>query len=1151
MTFTKKYITVIGKGVCPSYCGIVLAILAALVLTIALPARGLAQRLGGTLQVEVTDKSGAAVPGAKVMATNEDTKVLSNATSGGDVYVFPDLLPGPYTVEVTKDGFNKYIRAHVNVLPNQTVDAPAVLEVGSVATTVEVTAEGEAPIEVTSSQIQSGFSGTVAEQLPINTIGGDVKELAVILPNTTTQPGGVAGSGGSVGGLRPRYNSFTIDGADDNSAYVNGNLTPVIEDSVADFTVLTNQFSAEYGHSAGGIFAITTKSGTNSIHGEAHEYNRTRYYDAFDEQETNQGFQNRYDYNRMGGSIGGPILKDKLFYFGAFEYQDENKASAGPTVNTPTAAGLATLKGMAADPAVGTILAQFAVAPSASSTETVNKVPIPVGTFQGVAPNFTHQHDFIISLDANLGKHSVRGRYIFDRQRQPEVNAVEPQPQFNGTNNSDARKVILNDVWGISPTVVNEFRFSFSRAVGPDLVVPSAFANFPNVEVDSLGIDIGPNGCSPQSTIVNTYQWVDDVTKTLGKHTLKVGVEVRNNIGPSDFLPRARGEYDYPDLQSLVNDFTPNQDIPGHAGANGALRGAGSGFFASDFRSIYGFAQDDWRVTPRLTLNLGLRYEFNGLPRDEKLQNLNAISNDPTLGLIFRTPTTQKDEWAPRVGFAYDPFGTGRWSIRGGIGYFYDITPVNFPQLSLPPQLQTEQSPTLACTVAPAAYCTNGANQQGFLLAGGLPQINVPPTTQAAARAATQGLMVDVVNPKILTWTLSLEHQLAGNTSIELRYMGNHAIDLPAQVRLNSASAFDPRFPGGGITPLPTYFSPSQVPAAVTAPASTLQSFDKFNSQPLSVDGFVSAFTTIPPVASSVYDSGSVDVTHRISHGIYIQGSYTFGHVDDDATNELFTSRVNPRRAQDGYNIRTDWGRSALDIRNKFAMAIVYDFPTVSSSSSIVKGFANGWEWVGTYIAQSGQPITALSGVDSNGNGDSAGDRTILNPAGIDRTGTIVDFVCNDGAGGATRIVSASAVVKAGIPCGPLVKGAYTDANIVGYVAESSSARYVQSGTGTRANVGRDTITTPGLNIWNMSLLKTIRFTERLSLQFRAATFNTFNHPNPSIGLPTNNGTIDQNQNANPLSTAYPFVTAGNLFLNNTIFNGGSRRLELGLKVLF
>jgi hypothetical protein len=330
------------------------------------------------------------------------------------------------------------------------------------------------------------------------------------------------------------------------------------------------------------------------------------------------------------------------------------------------------------------------------------------------------------------------------------------------------------------------------------------------------------------------------------------------------------------------------------------------------------------------------------------------------------------------------------------------------------------------------------------------------------------------------------------------------------------------------------------VPAAVTAPASTLLNFDNFNNTPLSVDGFVSAFTVIPPIASSVYHSGSVDITHRISRGIYIRGTYTFGHVDDDATNELFTSRVNPRRAQDGYNIRTDWGRSALDIRNKFAVAVVYDFPSVGSSNAIVKGFANGWEWVGTYLAQSGQPITALSGVDSNGNGDAAGDRTILNPTGIDRTGSVVNFVCNAGPGRATSIVT-----------DPATCGAGDNANIVGYVAANPNARYVQAGTGARANVGRDTISTPGLNIWNMSIIKNIKFTERWSAQFRAATFNTFNHPNPSIGLPTNNGTIDQNQNANPLSTAYPFVTAGNLFLNNSIFNGGSRRMELGLKIIF
>src|SRR4029077_19887554 len=232
MLITEQYMKKMSVGGCPKYCRVPLAILAALILTAALPMRGLGQGLGGTLQVEVTDKSGGTVPGALVTATKEDTKVISKATTSGDVYVFPDLLPGPYTVEVAKDGFNKCVRAHVNVLPNQTVDVPAALEVGAVTTTVEVTAEGAIPVEVTSSQIQSGFSGSVAEQLPINTIGGDVKELAVFLPNTTTQPGGVIGSGGSVGGLRSRFNGFTIDGADDSNPNTSGFYTPVIEDSV-------------------------------------------------------------------------------------------------------------------------------------------------------------------------------------------------------------------------------------------------------------------------------------------------------------------------------------------------------------------------------------------------------------------------------------------------------------------------------------------------------------------------------------------------------------------------------------------------------------------------------------------------------------------------------------------------------------------------------------------------------------------------------------------------------------------------------------------------------------------------------------------------------------------------------------------------------
>jgi hypothetical protein len=216
---------------------------------------------------------------------------------------------------------------------------------------------------------------------------------------------------------------------------------------------------------------------------------------------------------------------------------------------------------------------------------------------------------------------------------------------------------------------------------------------------------------------------------------------------------------------------------------------------------------------------------------------------------------------------------------------------------------------------------------------------------------------------------------------------------------------------------------------------------------------------------------------------------------------------------------------------------------------------AHGWEWSGTYLAQSGQPITPLSNADSNANGDAAGDRTIFNPNGQGLTGTVVNAVCNAGAGGATTIVGLDPK-NGNWDC-----GTENDANIVGYVvaptavgnnagAINPKARFVQAQFGALANVGRNTVSSPGLNIWNMSLFKTMKFTERASVQFRFQTFDTFNHQNYSIGLPSNNGALDQATNTNPLNTGYINVTSP-LFLNKFDFNGGSRTLELGLRFIW
>jgi hypothetical protein len=1104
-----------------------------------------AQRLDGTLRVTVTDKSGASVEDARVTVANEATNVSATATaSSAGTYVFPNLLVGTYRISVEKTGFKKSVSTGVVVESNQTAEAAAVLEVGDVSSVIEVSAGAEL-VKTESSELGATFSGRVVNELPVNTLGGDVKEFAVFAPGTTTQQGGVLGSGGSIGGTRPRFNGFSIDGVDDNRLDVNGPTQPVIQESVAEFTLLTNQFSAEYGHSSGGQFNIVTKSGTNDWHGAGWWYNRNRDFNAATNQEkvNNAGssdIKNRYDYNRAGASAGGPILKNRLFIYGAYEFQNNGLGSLGATVTMPTAAGFSQLAALSPNSAVAAALKQFPAAPTSNGLAHCSKGPgdtqkelacvngtaIDVGTFSSTAPNFSNQHDFSVNTDLSLGKHQLRSRVLYDRFRAPQVNPIQPQPQFTGTQESDARKYIFTDAWSVSSRVINDFRASFSRLNGPNLLTPTAFSNFPNIEIDEFGSNVGPFSLAPQGYTQNVYQLTDAVTYIRGKHTFKAGIEGRNYIAPTNNLPRARGEWDYASLNSFFNDQVPD-------GANGALRGAGTGSTADNYHALYWFVQDDWKLTSRLTLNLGLRYEWSGVPRDEGKQALNAIANDPTFGLIFRKPKSDTNNFGPHLGFAWDPTGRGKWSVRGGAQISYDVIPNNFAINSLPPELQTEQNPAITCSLGNApSWCPNGP---GFLAGGGLLQVNVPPTTATDARAATGNIIPDQVDPKVISWSLGVQHELFRDTSLEVRYVGTRSLELPVQQRLNSASPFDSRFPGGGLTPLPTYFKTSDVPAAVPTPADTLANIKAFNNAPLSVDGFLGVMTTFPPLGSGIYHSVSADFMHRFARGLYFRANYTFSKNIDNATNELFSSFVNPRRSQDGYNFPNERGLSALNVPQKFAMTWVYDLPNVRTENRFLRGAAHGWELSGTYLAESGQPVTPLSGVDSNSNGDSAGDRTVFNPAGVGLTGTTVNAVCNGGAGGATSIV-----IPKNCPA----------ANTVGYVAVNPNARFVQAGVGALANVGRNTVNSPGLNIWNMSLLKTNKLTERASLQFRFETYNTFNHRNFSVGLPTNNGSIDQNTNTNPLNAGYIFVTSPN-FLNKFSFDGGSRTLELGLRLIW
>jgi hypothetical protein len=1132
------------------------------------------QRLDGTLRGDAVDKDGAYITEAKVTATDPATGVATTTkTSTAGSFILPNLLVGSYTITIEKAGFAKYQVTNIEVRAGQTAEVHAHMVVGTESTVVEVTA-GAALVRTETSQLDNNFSGEYVRSTVLGNAVGSPFDLAIYAPNTTTQQGGINGNGGAVGGNRPRNNNFTIDGSDDNNLSVTGQLTTVVRDAVAEFNLATNQFSAESGHSAGGQFALTTKSGSNSWHGSGFEYFNNRALNALDST-TKQGIiddpttgKPRYDFNVVGGSIGGPIIKNKFFVFGAAQKQFEGlQGTPAGSTQAPTAAGLAALNSIAFGSEVQNILAQFPTAATNDlGTLSVQKrdvngnavgapVSVPTGTINPTSPAFINEYDWQTSGDLNLAKHQIRGRFYYNKLRQPDL-AAPPLPQFTGSVAVDIRKASLGDVFTLSSRLINDMRVSFTQYRN-GFVVPGNFGNFPNVNINDLdNFGVGPESNAPQGGVQNTYQWVEQQTYSRGKHTLKYGAELRRWIAPTTFLPRGRGEWQYASLEEFINDFAPT---------GVAIRGAGSGSFDGNQSAVYWFLQDDIKVNSRLTINAGMRYEFTTLPNSANKQIFNSISSFPGLnvpytpsGYLFTKPGLDHNDWGPRIGFAVDPTGSGKWAVRGGFGIYYDVNFQNYYTNTLPPQFQSEQRPDITCALPGApAWCANydstayGNGEftgQGFLQEGGLLQVNVPCATAADCRAKTQGLILPQVNPKIYSWSVSVQHEVNKNTSVELRYLGTAGRRLQVQVQSNTRSAFS-----NGAPALQTYFSQASVPTTFAAPPCsaagtpagcqpTSAYYSTFIGRPFAAEGFLGVMTIDPPLGKSLYNSGSVDVIHRMSHGLFFRTNYTYAHTLDNGTADFFSSTVNPRRAQDPLNYDAEYANSALDIRHKWTATGIYNLPKFGTGA--MAKILGGWQISGGYIIQTGQPVTALSGVDSNGtSNDSAGDRVIVNPnaAAGPITGSGVGNVCWNG----TTVVTTTAACAGGT------------ANLVGYYALNPAATYIQAKQGAVADSGRNNLPTKGLSSLSLAVGKNTYITESKYIQFRAEAYNALNHSQYSFanvgvfGLNTqafNGGLLAPYSNV--LSSG--FAVAGAPFMNNSGTGDGlNRHIQLVVKFIF
>ena len=708
-----------------------------------LPIAVFGQLTSGDLVGTVRDSSGAVVADASVIATHIGTNVKTNSkTNATGEFHFVNLPAGRYTIDVTSAGLKGGTEVEVKL--NQTSTANITASVSGAATTVEVSG-AVATIDTTTPQIQTTFESKQAQDIPwaSNNSGSGVLNLSLLDAGVASGGGIGAGTGPSVSGQRPRNNNFTIEGVDNNDKSTTGPLVQVPNDAVDQFTVLQNQFSPEFGHSSGGQFNQTIKSGSNQFHGRLYEYFENRDLNAIDVRNARaqtDGFTNgvtpsnpRYDNNRWGGQVGGPIIKNRLFFFDNAQYNSLGQAGSTGTVVTPTAAGYAMLSSLYPGSNNLSVLQKYVPAASSASTF-ICAVPlvnsncptgdqtIPAGNLGIVGPSYFNTFSNTASIDFNISSaDQMRFRYVYEKQNGIDTSAQIPT--FWQTLPYRYHLVTLSEYHTFTPSLTNEIRFGYNRYynVTPSGTFSGFGSNdFPNITLDDLsGIQIGPDPNAPQETIQNTYQGVDNISWVKGKHNFKFGGEYREYITPQSFTQRVRGDYEWSSTALYAMDQAP--DTFGE-------RSAGNIIYHGNQQAFYLYGNDEWRITPNLSINLGLRYELTTVPLAQtEFQPLNAISDVP--GLInFHAPQKQGTNFAPRVGFAYSPGSSGDTSIRGGFSMAYDVLYDNLGILSLPPQLsQTCDIGNPACNYS----------QNAFLANGGLPAILLPITDPAAARAQT------------------------------------------------------------------------------------------------------------------------------------------------------------------------------------------------------------------------------------------------------------------------------------------------------------------------------------------------------------------------------------------------------------------------------
>jgi hypothetical protein len=1032
-----------------------------------------AQVTGATLSGTVTDPSGSVIAGAEISIKDLGTGTARTVTTdNAGLYSAPNLAPGNYEVDVTAAGFSKAVQSNLTLSVGQQQSLNIAMKVGESTQTVTVS-ESAPTVELSSATLSAQVNSTTVRELPLN--GRDWTQLATLEPGvatvrvqastsspTTNRANRGFGNQLTDSGHSPYENSYRVNGININD-YTNGSPGSVIganlgTDAIQEFSVLTTNYTAEYGRTSGAIVNSITKSGSNEYHGTLFGFLRNASLDAknyFDDASKPIPPFQRYQY---GGAFGGPIVKDKTFFFGAYEGVQQQLSNT-VSISVPDAASRA-----AAVSQVQPYLAFWPIAPA--NTPDANGVQ----TFSSNGLLKLKENYATAKVDHHFSdRDTMNASWMFDRGPY-----TQPDALLNVTTSlfSFRQMYSVEETHVFSPTLVNTARVGYSRSHGINGGVVGAI----NPIADNTSLGVRPGIPAPIITIAsgeltstasvgsasrnllvsNSFQFYDDAFWTKGNHSLKFGVSVERIQFNATTLQRPNGQFTFLTLQDFLNDVPSKvQELQ-----------AGNAFEVGSRNTALGFyAQDDWKVKSNLSVNVGLRYEPVTLPAEAS--NRFAVLTSLAPGVIgTETPTPVQHLWSgnptlknfePRIGFSWDPFKDGKTAIRGGFGIF-DVLPIPWTYTqTLPAQVPFTQQVSASGLSGPTAQCPNGDFPVVCSQTLGAKSLNVVYVPQNPPQAYA------------MNWNLNIQRQVTPNLTVTLGYVGSHSLhlpDLPDNIN---------------------YQLPTMTSAGYLFPIASLSSTPK-NPVP-QLDSNVGGIRARLWDNTGWYHGLQAGITKNLSHGLQLQGSYSWSKCEDTGSNMAFNDPFQNSLPDYFYfDHKMTKGLCDFNIGQSGVVSVIYTIPTIGSKSGLESKLLGGWQVGGIVTAQTGSPFTPVIGGDPYNR--SQGDTNMgyvdlvpgCNPINANWKSSsphplqYINPNCFTFPTAPQSMASQCDPVSFGQTISTITSGPVPCQNLIG-------------------NLGRNQIVGPSLFDMDFSIFKNVKIGERFSTQFRVEMFNVLNHP--------------------------------------------------------